>query len=83
VPCPNPLDRSKIITGASTGIGYELAQCYARDGYDLVVAADEGQIEGAARDLGALGGAVDAVEAYLATVEKVLACCAASGDADR
>src|SRR5215204_3071750 len=32
-----------IITGASTGIGYELAKCCAEHGFDLLVAADEPQ----------------------------------------
>ena len=30
-----------VVTGASTGIGYELAKCCAENGFDLVVAADE------------------------------------------
>jgi NAD(P)-dependent dehydrogenase (short-subunit alcohol dehydrogenase family) len=30
-----------IVTGASTGIGLELAKCCAREGFDLLVAADE------------------------------------------
>ena len=30
-----------IVTGASTGIGLELAKCCAQDGYDLLIAADE------------------------------------------
>ncbi len=29
-----------IVTGASSGIGYELARLFAQDGFDLVVAAD-------------------------------------------
>ena len=29
-----------VVTGASTGIGYELAKCCAGDGFDLVVVAD-------------------------------------------
>jgi uncharacterized protein len=33
-----------IVTGASTGIGLELARCCARDGYDLLIAADEPEI---------------------------------------
>jgi len=32
-----------IVTGASTGIGLELAKLAARDGYDLLVAADRCQ----------------------------------------
>ena len=35
---PHPL---AVVTGASTGIGYELAKCCVDNGYDLVIAADE------------------------------------------
>jgi uncharacterized protein len=38
-----------VVTGASTGIGYELAKCCAQDGLDLVVVADEPEIKKAAR----------------------------------
>jgi len=34
-----------VVTGASTGIGYELAKECCRNGFDLVVAADEPEIE--------------------------------------
>jgi short-subunit dehydrogenase len=65
-------DRSlAIVTGASTGIGYELAKCCASEGLDLVVAADEPEIEKAASDFRALGTSVIAVEADLATIEGV------------
>lgn len=60
-----------VVTGASTGIGYELAKCCARAGFDLVVAADEPQIKAAAADFEALGARVDAVEADLGTIEGV------------
>jgi len=33
-----------IVTGASTGIGYELACCCAEDGFDLLIAAGEGDV---------------------------------------
>jgi uncharacterized protein len=60
-----------IVTGASTGIGYELAHCCAQHGFDLVIAADEPQIHQAAEHLRVLGVRVDALEADLATPEGV------------
>src|SRR5205085_10694882 len=60
-----------LVTGASTGIGCELAKCCAQNGFDLVVAADEPKIVQAASDFRALGATVEAVEADLATVEGV------------
>jgi uncharacterized protein len=64
-------DKFAIVTGASTGIGYHLAACAARDGYDLLIVADEPQIEQAARDLGAHGTRVEALNADLSTTEGV------------
>jgi short-subunit dehydrogenase len=60
-----------IVTGASSGIGYELAKLCAENGFDLVVAADEPEINDAAQAFRALGVAVEAVEADLATLEGV------------
>lgn len=60
-----------VVTGASTGIGYQLARCCALEGFDLVVAADEPAIHAAASELQALGTTVEALEADLATVEGV------------
>jgi short-subunit dehydrogenase len=60
-----------VVTGASTGIGYELAKCCAREGFDLVVVADEPEISTAARSVEALGARADALEADLATLEGV------------
>lgn len=60
-----------IITGASTGIGYELAKICAENGYDLVIAADEPGIEDAAQAFRQLGIEVEAVEADLSTLEGV------------
>jgi short-subunit dehydrogenase len=60
-----------IVTGASTGIGYELAKRCAEDGFDLLVVADEPEIEQAAEDLRKLGVAVEALQADLATLEGV------------
>jgi uncharacterized protein len=60
-----------IVTGASTGIGRELAKCCARNGFDLLIAADEPAIEAAATELRGLGAGVEAVQADLATTEGV------------
>jgi short-subunit dehydrogenase len=60
-----------VVTGASTGIGYELAKVAAERGYDLVIVADEPEIQAAAQRLRQLGGTVEAVEADLATIEGV------------
>jgi short-subunit dehydrogenase len=40
-----------IVTGASTGIGFELAKRCAKEGYDLLIAPDEPVIEQAATSL--------------------------------
>jgi len=58
-----------IVTGASTGIGFELAHIAAREGYDVLVVADESLIDAAAGDLKQYGTQVTAVEADLATFE--------------
>ena len=64
-------DRFAIVTGASTGIGLELAICCARAGFDLLIAADEPGIENAAANLRELGVTVDALQTDLATAEGV------------
>jgi short-subunit dehydrogenase len=60
-----------IVTGASSGIGYELATCCADHGFDLLVAADEPAINEAAQDFRTLGTVVEVVEADLATLDGV------------
>jgi short-subunit dehydrogenase len=60
-----------IVTGASSGIGLELAKICARQGFDLLIAADEPQIKNAAEEIRAAGGSVEAIETDLATMEGV------------
>src|SRR2546429_127131 len=60
-------ERFAIVTGASTGIGYELAAICAREGFDLLVAADRPEIGHAAERLRDFGGLVEALEVDLAT----------------
>ncbi len=69
-----------IVTGASTGIGYHLANCAVQDGYDVLIVADEPAIHTAASKL--LAGAraqVRAVEADLSTFEGVDTLLSAAG----
>jgi short-subunit dehydrogenase len=60
-----------IVTGASTGIGLELAKCCAQNNFDLLIAADEPRIETAAAEIRRLGATVETVEADLSTVDGV------------
>ncbi|HKG61570.1 MAG TPA: SDR family NAD(P)-dependent oxidoreductase [Pyrinomonadaceae bacterium] len=60
-----------MVTGASTGIGYELAILCAKDGFDLFVVADDPKIEEAAKQFQNYGVEVHAIQADLATREGV------------
>jgi uncharacterized protein len=59
-----------IVTGASSGIGLEIAKLAAKDGYDLIVAADTPFVE-AAPALKELGANVEEIETDLATQQGV------------
>ena len=62
-----------VVTGASSGIGLELARQFAHNGFDLLVAAEDDAIQMAAQEIGAeVGDAnVDAVQVDLATADGV------------
>jgi short-subunit dehydrogenase len=72
-----------VVTGASSGIGFELARQFAEHGYDLLIAAEDEAVEQAAADLRRDGRTqVVAVRADLARyegVEKVYAAILESG----
>jgi short-subunit dehydrogenase len=63
IPSSRPL---ALVTGASTGIGLELAKQFATNGFDLVVTAHSDALDDAARELRALGGDVECIRADLA-----------------
>jgi short-subunit dehydrogenase len=71
-------DKFAIVTGASTGIGLELAKLAAQDGYDLLVVADEPLVDASAA-LKDYGVEVRSVEADLATEEGVARLLEAAG----
>lgn len=54
-----------VVTGASSGIGLELARLFAAEGYDLVVIADEAEIEHVAAGLSATGVQAQPIRADL------------------
>jgi short-subunit dehydrogenase len=72
-----------VVTGASSGIGFELAKIAAEKGYDLVIAADEPEIESAARSLRDFAASVDAMQADLATAQGIKDFCQFVSDKDQ
>lgn len=60
-----------VVTGASSGIGYELARLAAEDGYDLLIAADAPSIVEARAGLEQHGGKVEALQVDLSTTDGV------------
>jgi len=59
-----------VVTGASSGIGFELARECAANGFDLVVAADR-PLDRAAAELTSLGADVDRMQVDLSTIDGV------------
>jgi len=71
-----------VVTGASSGIGRELARQFATNGFDVVAAAENEDLVSAADDLAGTGAAITAVRADLSTpegAEKLTAAIAAAG----
>src|SRR5581483_3769872 len=64
-------DKFALITGASSGIGLELARVFAENGYDLLINSSGERLEEAASQLKSLGGEVIAVQSDLSTYDGV------------
>jgi short-subunit dehydrogenase len=60
-----------VVTGASSGIGFELAKQFAGHGFDLLVTADSNKIADAAKELQAYGVSVAQVQVDLAQPDGV------------
>ena len=60
-----------MITGASSGIGYELAKVFAENGFALLINAEDAELETAERELRSAGADVEAVRADLTKPEEV------------
>jgi short-subunit dehydrogenase len=67
----NPTRPYAVVTGASSGIGRELAKQFAENGFDLLVAAEDDALAGAASELRGLGAAVDELQVDLASADGV------------
>ena len=61
-----------VVTGASMGIGYNLAKVFAENGFDLVIAAEPEGLGKAELDLRALGVQVKAVSCDLSKYDEVM-----------
>jgi len=60
-----------VITGASSGIGYELARVFGKNGYDLLVTSEDDGLQKAVAELQDLGVNVQSVQADLAEYDGV------------
>src|ERR1700710_1797755 len=71
-----------LVTGASSGIGLELAKQFAERGFDLIVAAEDVELDDAVEELRAMGAAVAPVSVDLTKrddVERLVAAVRGSG----
>ena len=62
-------DKLAVVTGASSGIGFNLAKVFAENGYDLIINSNDADLGSAAAELKATGVSVTPVEADLATYD--------------
>lgn len=60
-----------VVTGASSGIGFELAKVLAEEGFDLLVTAEDEELEAAQRELNQLTASVECTRLDLSREEEV------------
>jgi uncharacterized protein len=61
-----------VVTGASSGIGFELAKVFGEEGFDLLVTAEDGELTTALDELKGIGVDVEAHRVDLATESGVI-----------
>jgi len=61
-----------VVTGASSGIGFELARVFAAEGFDLLIAAEDAELTTALDQLKGAGTSVEAHRVDLATEAGVI-----------
>jgi uncharacterized protein len=61
-----------VVTGASSGIGFELAKVFAEEGFDLLVTAEDEEIQAAHRELNQLTASVECTRLDLSREEEVV-----------
>jgi uncharacterized protein len=76
------MEKLALVTGASSGIGLELARLFTKNGYDVIINAEDDELTSAEASLAGNGAEVRAVKADLSTdagVERLWAAVAAGG----
>jgi short-subunit dehydrogenase len=60
-----------VVTGASSGIGFELARVFAEERFDLLIAAEDEELDAASRELTQMATGVESTRVDLAKPEGV------------
>ncbi|MET0558444.1 MAG: SDR family NAD(P)-dependent oxidoreductase [Solirubrobacterales bacterium] len=60
-----------VVTGASSGIGFELAKVFAEEGFDLIIAAEDEELQSAYGELNQMTACVEAARVDLAKPQGV------------
>jgi short-subunit dehydrogenase len=71
----NSISQFAVVTGASNGIGLELARQFAQHGFDLLMCAESAEVKTAADELRREGHRVDTLRVDLATYDGVERLC--------